>query len=130
MTKKTKIVLGISAAILLVLILAAVSLFIFLHLLSYGFRTEPYVESNPASILVKIEDSSVVRFPENIESLKAADRTSYGIDYPTYDFILRFRTDQDGLAQLRESLSQLYDYSEWTVDLDQIPEALATYLLG
>ena len=130
MTKKTKVILVISVTILLVLILYAVSILILGYLLSYGFRMEPYVESDPASILDTIEDSSVVRFPENIESLKAADRTSYGIDYSTYVFILRFKTDQEGLDQLRKSLFKLYNYSEWKVDFDQIPEGLATYLLG
>ena len=122
--------MGISAATLLVLVFNALPILIFFRLFGHEFRTEIHDESQLASFLANIEDSSVVRFPENIESLKAADRTSYGIDYPTYNFILRFKTDQDGLAQLRKSLSQLYDYSEWKVDSDQIPEGLATYLLG
>jgi len=119
MTKKIKIALGISTAILLALILAAVTFFIFVRFLRKAFWMEPYDESHPASILVTIEDNSVVRFPENIESLKAADRTDRGIDDTFYIFILRFKTDQKGLAQLRESLSQLYEYTESDVKPDQ-----------
>ncbi|MHC4655452.1 MAG: hypothetical protein ACYS91_10615 [Planctomycetota bacterium] len=125
MTKKIKIALGISAASLVVLILAAISIF-FLgrYLLRQAFWMEPYDESHPESILVTIEDNSVVKFPENIESFKAADRTDRGIDSADYIFILSFKTDREGLAQLRESLSQLYKYKEWKVDLDQNAELL------
>ncbi|MHC4113658.1 MAG: hypothetical protein ACYSWZ_24685 [Planctomycetota bacterium] len=120
MTKKTKIVLGISAAILLALVLAAISVFYGgRYFLRKAFWMEPYDESHPASILVTIEDNSVVKFPEKIESLKAADRTSRGIDSAHYNFILRFKTDQNGLAQLRESLSQLDRYIEDDVKPDQ-----------
>ncbi len=89
---------------------------IFLLPLAFGGR---YDNSHPASILATIEDNSVVRFPENIESLKAADKTDRGIDSFFYVFILSFRTDQDGLAQIQESLSLLYDYREYEVVANQ-----------
>ena len=108
MTKKTKIVLGISAASLVVLVLAAVYFFFFGHdLLRQWFWMEIHDESRLASFLANIEDNTVVKFPEKIESLKAAERihTNRG---GSYHFALRFKTDKNGLAQLKESLSQLY----------------------
>jgi hypothetical protein len=116
MTKKTKIVLGISAATLLVLILAAVDLFFFEDLRQW-FWMEIHDESHLASCLVNIEDNSVVEFPEKIESLKAAERV-YTEREGSYVFVLRFKTDKKGLAQLRESLSQLDEYREYSVEPD------------
>jgi len=125
MTKKIIITWGISVAIPLVLALAVVFVFFYVRFeLRQAFWMEPYDESHPASILATVEDNSVVKFPENIESLKAADSTDRGIDAPFYIFILRFRTDQNGLAQLRESLSQLYEYVENDVKADQNPDAV------
>ena len=122
MTKKTKIVLGISAASLVVLVLAAVYFFFFGHdLLRQWFWMEIHDESRLASFLVNIEDNSVVEFPENIESLKAAERL-YTQRESTYDFVLRFKTDKKGLAQLRESFSQLHTPSESDAQPDRSSE--------
>ena len=118
-TKRIKIPWTLYAIILAVLILAAASFFIFVRYLRWAFWMEPYDESHPGSILVSIEDNSVVRFPENMESLKAADRTDRGIDDAFYIFILRFKTDRKGLAQLRESLSMLHEYTEYDVKSEQ-----------
>jgi hypothetical protein len=119
MTKKIKIVLGISVALPLVLALAIVFVFFYVRFeLRQVFGTWPYDESHPAAILALIEDNSGVKFPEKIESLKAGDKINRG-DHSSYHFILRFKTDQGGLAQLRESLSQLDSYREREIKPDQ-----------
>ena len=110
MTKKTKIVLFISAATLLALILAAVDLFFFEDL-RHWFWMEIHDESRHASFITNIEDNSVVEFPEKIESLKVAEKVNTNHDN-SYYFVLRFKTDKKGIAQLRESLSKLDDYFE------------------
>jgi len=123
MTKKTKIVLVISAVILLALILAAVDIFFFEDLRQW-FWMEVHDESRLASFLVNIEDNSVVEFPENIESLKAAERV-YTDRGGSYVFVLRFKTDKKGLAQLRESLSQLHQPMESDAQPDRNSEYYA-----
>lgn len=116
MTKKTKIVLFISAATLLALILAAIDL-LFFEDLRHWFWMEIHDESRHASFITNIEDNSVVEFPEKIESLKAAERV-YSEREGSYVFVLRFKTDKKGLVQLRESLSQLDTYREYSVEPD------------
>jgi hypothetical protein len=128
MTKKTKIVLGISAASLVVLVLAAVDLFFFEDLRQL-FWMEIHDESRLASFLANIEDNSVVEFPEKIESLKAAER-DYSPRGGSYHFVLRFKTDKKGLAQLRESLSQLHEPLESDAQPDRNSEYYADPRVG
>jgi len=109
MTKKIKIVLGISVVLPLALALSAVYFFFFGHdLLRRWFWMEIHDESRLASFLANIEDKTVVRFPKKIESLKAAERV-HTDRADSYHFVLRFKTGKNGLDQLRESLSQM-DY--------------------
>jgi hypothetical protein len=107
MKKKTKIVLGISVLFPLVLALVAVYFFFFGHdILRRWFWMEIHDETRLVSFLANIEDNTVVKFPEKIESLKAAERVHTN-HVGSYHFVLRFKTDNKGLAQLQESLSQL-----------------------
>ncbi len=121
---------GIILAILVFLPLALTFTFIQCRqLVLEALWMVPYDESHPASILATIENNSVVRLPKNMESFKAADRTDRGIDYAFYIFILRFKTDRDGLAQLRKSLSAMNRYWEGEVDSLQDPDVISTWRL-
>ncbi len=119
MKKKIKISWGISVVLPLVMALAIVFVFFYVRFeLRQVFGTWPYDESHPAAILALIEDNSGVKFPEKIESLKAGDKINRGA-HSDYSFVIRFKTDQEGLAQLRESLSQLDRYHGYDVKPDQ-----------
>jgi hypothetical protein len=81
------------------------------HLISSALRGEPFDESNPQSVVAKIENTFGFKFPEKMESLKAGDRIRGGLlSFPCpYQFIVRFTTDQNGFVQLRDSLSEIDD---------------------
>ena len=78
-------------------------------------------ESRLASFLANIEDNSVVKFPENIESLKAAERV-YTESGGAYLFVLRYKIDKKGLAQLLVSLSDIREYFESDTQPDRNSE--------
>lgn len=110
------------------LILAGFFTFVLvLLILVPGPWAKPYDESHPASVLAAIEGNSVIRFPDKMESVKAADRVDRGVDSAFYVFIIRFTTDKNGLAQFRQSLSFLYKYSERKFDSPQYLDTQAVY---
>lgn len=76
---------------------------------SLALRGEAFDESNPPSVIAKIENTCGFKFPEKVESLKAADRISGGVPPCAYQFIVRFTTGQNGFVQLRDSLSEIDD---------------------
>jgi len=81
-----------------------------------AIRGEPYDESHPQLVLAIIEKNCEFRFPEKIESLKAADRLAGGLDNP-YLFIISFTTDRKGFAQLKDSL-ELQFHKDITLEVD------------
>jgi len=74
---------------------------------------KPYDNSNPKAIIAKVEKVYDFNFPEKIENLKAAEKTSFGIDHT---FIARFTADQNSFAKLRNSLSKKDYYFEEITD--------------
>ncbi|MFA5252089.1 MAG: DUF4190 domain-containing protein [Phycisphaerae bacterium] len=93
---------GIIISVILFLLLAFV-VCIFCYVLFYE---TPYDDSDPKAIIAKIENNCGFKFPAKIESLKAADKITGGIDRP-YVFIVNFTTDKIGFAELKGSFSQL-----------------------
>lgn len=97
---KDEAIIGIcTSGVPLILIVCIISMF-FLAL-----RGEPYDESHPTSVIAMIETKFNFKFPEKMESLKAADRIAGGVPPQAYVFIVTFITDQDGFAKLRDSIS-------------------------
>jgi hypothetical protein len=64
--------------------------------------------------VAKIENTFGFKFPEKMESLKAADRISGGLFPRPYQFVVRFVTDKNAFVQLRDSLSEIDDGPEAT----------------
>lgn len=104
---KRQAIIGICSSAVPLIITIAFSWMIYLAL-----RGEPYKESDPASVIALIEDNSNITFPENMQSLKAADRTASPPDPPYLCLLVSFETDQEGFTQFRDSLSKQDSYLE------------------
>jgi hypothetical protein len=97
---KPEAIIGICASGIPLILIGCIISMIFLAL-----RGEPYDESHPSSVIATIETHCNFKFPEKMESLKAADRIAGGVPPQLYVVIVSFITDQNGFAQLRDSLS-------------------------
>lgn len=64
-------------------------------------KDKPFDESHPASVIATIQTGCGFKFPERMESLKAAGKVVGN----SYVFIATFMTHQKGLDQLRNSLN-------------------------
>ena len=91
-------IIGISFSAIPLIITIALSWMIY-----SAIRGEPYDESHPQLVIATIEKNCDFRFPEKMESLKAADRLAGGPDNP-YLFVIRFKTNMEGFAQLKDVL--------------------------
>jgi hypothetical protein len=97
---KAEAIVGICLSVVPLILISTIAYVFYLAL-----RGEPYDESHPASVIATIETNCKFKFPEKMESLKAADRIGGGVSPKPYLFIVSFTTDQNGFAQLRDSLS-------------------------
>jgi len=97
---KAEAIVGICLSVVPLLLINTIAYVFYLAL-----RGEPYDESHPALVIATIETNCNFKFPEKIESLKAADRIAGGVPPKPYVVIVSFTTDQNGFAQLRDSLS-------------------------
>jgi hypothetical protein len=95
---KRQAIIGIASSAIPLIITIALSWMIY-----SAIRGEPYDESHPQLVLATIEKNCDFRFPEKMESLKAADRLAGGPDNP-YFFVIRFKTNREGFAQLKDAL--------------------------
>lgn len=93
---------GLIISVILFLLLAFV-VCIFCYVLFYE---TPYDDSDPKAIIAKIENNCGFKFPAKIESLKAADKITGGIDRP-YVFVINFTTDKTGFIELKDSFFQM-----------------------
>jgi hypothetical protein len=100
-------IIGISSSAIPLIITIAFSWMIYL-----AIRGEPYQESDPASIIALIKENSNICFPENMQSLKALEKTASPPDPPYLLFSVSFETDQQGFTQLCDSLSKQDSYFE------------------
>jgi len=117
-TGKTEAIIGITISA--GAIVASPVLFIVL-VIAVGM---PWDYSHPESVIAMIEDNCDFTFPRTMESVKAADKFDDPPDPPYYLCKIRFATDPNGFAQLRQSLSELDHYSEVPPD-----EFAASYLM-
>jgi hypothetical protein len=97
---KAEAIAGICASVIPLFLIGCI-----LSLFFLAIRGEPYDESYPQSVIATIETNCNFKFPEKMESLKAADRIAGGVPPQPYVVIVSFTTDQDGFAQLQHSLS-------------------------
>lgn len=123
-TGTVEAITGICASAIPLVLITAISILFYLAL-----RGEPYDESHPESVISIIEENGDIKFPAKMESLKAANGITPGVHPQYIRFIVRFITDQEGLAQLRDSLRKQGFYPE-TPDYnsnDYDPVYLSTY---
>jgi hypothetical protein len=100
-------IIGISSSAIPLIITIALSWMIYSAVLG-----EPYQESDPASIIALIKENGNIYFPENMQSLKAAEKTASPPDPPYLLFLVSFETDQQGFTQLCDSLNKQDSYFE------------------
>lgn len=81
-------------------------------LVCLALRGNPYDQSQPASVKANLENNFGFKFPENMQAFKGAHGLGPGVHPKPYVCIVRFATDPNGLAQLRDSLSKAEGYSE------------------
>lgn len=112
----------ISFIIIVIFIYVAFSFISYLH-------GEPYNDSNPEAILNKVESYCDFEFPKKIETLKAAEKITGGIDHE-YTFIARFKTDRNSFEELRNSLSKTKSYSEEITDELPLENSNSYYTYG
>jgi hypothetical protein len=94
---KRQAIIGICASAIPLIITIAIGWMIYSAL-----RGEPYQESDPASVIALIQDNSNINFPENMQSLKAADRIAGPPDPPYVCLLVSFTTDQEDFTQFCE----------------------------
>lgn len=104
---KRQAIIGICASAIPLIITIAIGWMIYSAL-----RGEPYQESDPASVIALIQDNSNINFPENMQSLKAADRIAGPPDPPYVCLLVSFTTDQEDFTQFCDSLSKQDSYLE------------------
>jgi hypothetical protein len=67
------------------------------------FRRPMFKECDPSSVIALIEKRLEIKFPEKMESVRAAEKELTWLEH-TYIFIVNFTTDQDSFEELRRSL--------------------------
>ena len=102
------------SGIIISFIIVAIFIYMVFSFISI-FHEKPYNDSNPESIINKVEGYCNFEFPQEKENLKSAEKITGGID-PEYTFIARFTTDQTSFEELRNSLSKIKSYSEEITD--------------
>lgn len=118
---KKQAIIGIcSSAIPLIITIA------FSWMVYSALRGEPYQESDPASLIALIQENSNINFPENMQSLQAAEKTASPPDPPYLCLLVSFETDQEGFTQFRDSLSKQDSYQE-TQDYNSIKYGYARF---
>lgn len=100
-------IIGLTGSATFIFVIGGAFFLVFLAL-----RGEPYVESHPELVISTIENNSGIKFPEQMYSLKAANGITPGVHPQYIRFIVKFKTEQKGVAQLRDSLHEQGVYPE------------------
>lgn len=111
-SKKGKLAAILGLCITGASVIFIISTFVYVYIIV--FIGKPFDESHPSLVVSVIEKTCEFNFPDKVENLEAADKIAPGVDPGYVILIVRFTTDQNGLAHLQNSLRQLDSYIDET----------------